>query len=229
MERHELAEYIDHTQLKPDAAEDKIRELCAEAKEYGFHSVCVNSCWVPLCAGELAASPVKVAAVTGFPLGAMESGSKAFETRRAVESGADEIDTVINVGMLKSGLFEEVQEDLKAVREACGTTKRGEKVLLKVIIEAALLSEEEKVRACKIAVEAGADFVKTSTGFAKGGATVEDVALMRKTVGPRIGVKAAGGIRSFEDTKKMIEAGATRIGASAGIAILSGAEGGDSY
>lgn len=229
MEPKEIAKYIDHTQLKPDAAQEKIDELCREAHEYSFYSVCVNSCWAGRCAEELEGSDVKLAVVAGFPLGAMEAESKAFEAKRAVEAGADEIDMVINVGMLKSGRMEEVKRDLRAVREACGSSKAGCPVVLKVIIETSLLTDEEKVTACEAAAETGADFVKTSTGFAGGGATAEDVELMRRTVGPDVGVKASGGVRSYEDAVKMIRAGANRLGASAGVAIVSGSSGGSSY
>ncbi len=229
MNPKDIAQYIDHTQLKPDADRAKIDELCREAREHSFYSVCVNSCWASHCAEQLEGSGVKLAVVAGFPLGAMEPESKAYEARRAVEAGADEIDMVMNIGMLKSGDTEAFTRDLRGVREACGSSKSGEKVVLKVIIETALLSEEEKVAACKSAVEAGADFVKTSTGFSKGGATAEDIALMRKTVGPEIGVKASGGIRSYEDAVAMIEAGANRLGASSGVSIVSGGEEASSY
>jgi len=229
MNPEDIAQYIDHTQLKPEATREKIDLLCSEAKEYSFYSVCVNSCWASHCAAELAGSGVKLAVVVGFPLGAMEAESKAYEARRAVEAGADEIDMVMNIGMLKSGTTDEFSRDLRAVREACAVSRAGEKVVLKVIIETALLSEEEKLAACRASVEAGADFVKTSTGFSKGGATVEDIALMRKAVGPDIGVKASGGVRSFDDAVALIEAGATRLGASAGISIVSGGKGGSSY
>ncbi|TVR02990.1 MAG: deoxyribose-phosphate aldolase [Spirochaetaceae bacterium] len=216
----ELARYIDHTLLKPDATSAQIDTLCDEAIAHGFYSVCVNSCWTAHCAARLEGSEVKLAVVAGFPLGAMDSASKAFEARRAVEQGAHEIDMVINIGMLKSGDAAGVEADIRAVREAMGST-----ALLKVIIETGLLSEAEKVQACEIAKRAGADFVKTSTGFSGGGATADDIALMRRTVGPDLGVKASGGVRTREDALAMIAAGATRIGASAGIAIIGGADG----
>jgi len=213
----ELARYIDHTLLKPDATLEQIDRLCSEAAEYHFYSVCVNSSWVAYCARKLRPTGVKVCAVVGFPLGAMDSRSKAFETRRALEDGAHEIDMVINVGALKSRKLDVVEEDIRAVRRATrGTT------ILKVILETALLEDEEKVLACQIAKKAGADFVKTSTGFSSGGATTHDVALMRRTVGPEMGVKASGGIHTTEDARLMIASGATRIGASASVAIVTG-------
>ena len=208
-----LASYIDHTLLKADATEAQIRTLCAQAREFHFASVCVNPRWVALCAQELAGSGVKVCTVIGFPLGASVSADKAAETLQAVADGANELDMVISVGDLKAGNNETVQADIRAVvRAAAGKT-------VKVIIEACLLTDEEKTRACKLAMAAGADFVKTSTGFSAGGATVADVKLMRAAVGPNFGVKAAGGIRTREQALAMIEAGATRIGASAGVAI----------
>ncbi len=212
-----IAKYIDHTLLRPDATEEEINKLCDEAVEYGFYSVCVNSCWVEHCARRLRGTGVKVASVVGFPLGAMDSRSKSFETRNAIENGADEIDMVMNIGALKSGNLKWVEEDIRWVLRACRPT-----TVLKVILENALLTDGEKVLACQIAKKAGAQFVKTSTGFAKSGATVADVALMRRTVGPDMGVKAAGGIRDFETAKAMIEAGATRIGASSSVAIVTG-------
>ena len=213
-ERKPIASYIDHTLLKADATMDDITRIAGEAASYGFASVCVNPCWVPLCRKLLDGTGVKVCTVVGFPLGAASSRAKAAETAAAVEDGADEIDMVINIGYLRSGMDDEVLGDIKAVREAC----RGK--VLKVIIEACLLTDEEKIRACRLAEEAGADFVKTSTGFSSGGATVADVALMRKAVGGRLKVKAAGGIRTLADARAMIGAGASRIGASAGIAIV---------
>ena len=212
--REELASYIDHTLLKPEASREQIRAVCNEAKQYHFASVCVNSCWVPLIAEELKGSGVSVCCVIGFPLGASLSSVKAFEAREAVAAGAQEIDMVINVGAVKSGDWELVREDIAAVNAAKGTAK------LKVIIETCLLTDEEKVRVCQIAKEAGADFVKTSTGFSTGGATVHDVELMRKTVGPEMGVKASGGVRTLADALAMIEAGASRLGASAGVKII---------
>ena len=212
--REELASYIDHTLLKPEASREQIRAVCEEAKQYHFASVCVNPCWVPLIAEELKGSGVSVCCVIGFPLGASLSSVKAFEAREAVAAGAQEIDMVINIGAVKSGGWELVREDIAAVNAAKGTAK------LKVIIETCLLTDEEKVRVCQIAKEAGADFVKTSTGFSTGGATVHDVELMRKTVGPEMGVKASGGVRTLADALAMIEAGASRLGASAGVKII---------
>jgi len=213
-----LAKYIDHTLLKPEASEAQVRRLCLEALEHGFVAVCVHPCWVRLCAGLLQGSPAAVCSVAGFPLGANLGGIKALEAQYAVSDGAREIDMVINLGWLKSGRDAAVREEILRVAEPVHAAGAR----LKVIIEAALLSQEEKVRACTLAVEAGADFVKTSTGFASGGATVHDVALMRKAVGPGLGVKAAGGVRTYEDAEKMIKAGATRIGASAGVKIIQG-------
>ena len=212
-----IASYIDHTYLKPQGTDTEISALCSEAREYGFYSVCVNSCWIPLCRKLLEGSSVRIAAVIGFPLGAMISEAKAFEAEKAKKAGADELDMVINIGFLKAGKFGEVLNDIRGVADVC-----SQDVLLKVIIENCLLTDEEKVRACKIAVDAGADFVKTSTGFNGDGATLEDVALMRKTVGPDIGVKAAGGVRTYDDAAAMIEAGATRIGTSGGVQIVQG-------
>ncbi len=212
----EINRYIDHTLLAADATKDKIKKLCDEAKEYNFASVCVNSCWVKYCAEELKDSPVNVCTVVGFPLGAMVTRAKAYEAKCAVEDGADEVDMVINIGALHDRDYALVEDDIKEVKKACGDK------LLKVIIEACLLSDEEKVKACELAAAAGADYVKTSTGFSKSGATVEDVALMRKTVGDKLGVKAAGGIRDSETAKAMIAAGASRLGCSAGIAIMKG-------
>ncbi|KAF0825588.1 deoxyribose-phosphate aldolase [Cytobacillus firmus] len=212
-----VAKMIDHTLLKADATKDQIEKICAEAKEYNFASVCVNPTWVKLSSDLLNGTEVKVCTVIGFPLGASTPETKAFETKNAIENGATEVDMVINIGALKGGDNELVERDIRAVVDAA----KG-KALTKVIIETCLLTEEEKVRACELSVKAGADFVKTSTGFSTGGATAEDIALMRKTVGPDIGVKASGGVRSAEDAQKMIEAGATRIGASSGAAIVNG-------
>jgi deoxyribose-phosphate aldolase len=212
-----IAHYIDHTLLKPDATEAQIRQLCAEAKQYDFTSVCVNPTWVSLCFELLEGSDVKVCTVIGFPLGATTSAVKAFEAKTAWKQGADEIDMVLNVGAIKSGNLDLVEADIRAVRAAIPG------VILKVIIETCLLTDDEKVAACQIAQKVGADFVKTSTGFAKGGATVADVRLMRQTVGHFMGVKASGGIKSYADAQAMIEAGATRLGCSAGIAIIQGA------
>lgn len=190
--------------------------MLSEAVEYQFASVCVNPTWVAHCSKTLAGTGVKVCTVVGFPLGANTSSVKAFETKDAIANGADEIDMVINVGQLKSGQYEVVKADIRAVVEA------SQDKLVKVIIETCLLTNDEKVKACQLAVSAGADFVKTSTGFSAAGATVEDIVLMRETVGPNIGVKAAGGARSYEDAEAFIEAGATRIGTSSGVAIVSG-------
>ena len=210
---NELASYIDHTLLKPEATESQIRALCAEALQWRFASVGVNPRWAATAAEELRGSRVKVCTVIGFPLGASVSAVKEFEARRAVADGADELDMVVSVGDLKAGRDEYVRSDIAAVvRGAQGRT-------VKVIIEACLLTDEEKARACRLAAAAGADFVKTSTGFSKGGATVHDVALMRAVVGPDVGVKAAGGIHTRAEAEEMIAAGATRIGASAGAAI----------
>lgn len=221
----EMARYIDHTLLKPEATKKQIQKLCQEAVEYGFHSVCVNSGYVKYAAELVRGTPVKVCAVVGFPLGAASSTAKAMEARDAIANGAAEIDMVINVGALKSGEYDCVLNDIKAVADAC----RG-RALLKVILETALLNDEEKVKACQLAKQAGADFVKTSTGFSSGGATVQDIRLMRQAVGPEMGVKASGGIRDYQAAKAMIEAGATRIGASASVAIVTGSGGGaDKY
>lgn len=210
-----LAPFIDHTLLKPDATSDQIKKLCMEAREYKFASVCVNTCYVPLAAQMLAGSGVKTCCVVGFPLGAMTSRAKVEEAKEAIENGATEIDMVINIGAAKSGDWDYVKKDIAALVEAV----RG-KALLKVIIETCLLTDEEKVKACALAKMAGADFVKTSTGFSTGGATVEDVKLMRKVVGPDMGVKASGGVRDYKTAMEMINAGATRIGTSSGISIV---------
>ena len=210
------AAMIDHTLLKAEATRDQIKKLCEEAKQYGFASVCVNPTWVKYAAELLDGAESVVCTVIGFPLGANTSAVKAFETKDAIANGASEIDMVINIGAMKNGEFDLVREDIKAVVDAANGT------LVKVIIETSLLTDEEKVKACELAVLAGADFVKTSTGFSTGGATAEDIALMRKTVGPEIGVKASGGVRSLEDMKLMVENGATRIGASSGVAIMNG-------
>jgi deoxyribose-phosphate aldolase len=202
--------------LKPDATAADIDELCDEAKQYGFASVCVNPFWVRRCADRLRGTNVRVASVIGFPFGATTGDSKAFETRRALRDGAREIDMVINVGALKSGMHDVVRDDIRKVSDACHESG----ALNKVIIEAALLTDEEKVMASFLAKQAKADYVKTSTGYGPHGATVEDVLLMRETVGPKLGVKAAGGIRTLQDVRDMIAAGATRIGASAGVEIV---------
>ena len=211
-----LNKYIDHTLLKPDASQEQIMNLIEEATEHDFASVCVNPTWVAFAAQALKGTDVKVCTVIGFPLGANTPEVKAFEAEDAIQNGADEIDMVINIGALKSQDYELVEKDIRAVVEAAKGT------LVKVIIETCLLTDDEKVKACQIAQKAGADFVKTSTGFSTGGATVADVALMRKTVGPDMGVKASGGARSYEDALAFIKAGATRIGASSGVAIMEG-------
>lgn len=211
-----LAPYIDHTILKPDTRREDALRFCREAIAHGFKSVCINSWLVPTVAQALRGSPVAVCSVVGFPLGAVPQDVKVAETRRAVQDGAQEIDMVINIGALREGAGDVVRQEIAAIKQACGPA------LLKVIIETCLLTDREKVLACHLSQEAGADFVKTSTGFSHDGATVHDVALMRKTVGDRMGVKASGGIRTFADAVLMIEAGANRIGASASIAIVSG-------
>ena len=213
-----LAKMIDHTLLKPDATQDEVAQLCFEAKKYGFASVCVNPTWTELCSTLLKGSEVKVCVVIGFPLGATAPEVKAFETQNAIEHGAQEIDMVINIGALKARDLETVARDIRGVVE----TAHARGAIVKVIIEAVLLNDEEKTIACLLSKEAGADFVKTSTGFDSGGATVHDVELMRRVVGPEMGVKAAGGVRTFEDAQSMIQAGATRIGASAGVKIIQG-------
>jgi len=219
----DLAKYIDHTMLKPDVTSDEIDQLCDEALEYGFASVCINPFWVKRSAELLRGSDVKVCTVIGFPLGADASQIKAMEARRALRDGAKEVDMVINVGALKSGMNDVVRKDIEQVVDAAH--EGG--AICKVILETALLTDEEKVIASALAKQAKADFVKTSTGFGGGGATVYDVALMRETVGPDMGVKASGGVRTLEDAEDMIAAGATRIGASAGVQIVSGTEGDD--
>jgi len=215
--RRELAAVIDHTLLKPSATRSEIERLCDEAGRFGFASVCVNPCYVTLCAQLLRLTNVKVCTVVGFPLGANTPEVKAFEASRAMSDGAQELDMVANIGALKSRDHELVQRDIRAVVEAARSI-----AVLKVIIEAALLTDEEKVSACTIARSAGADFVKTSTGFGPGGATAHDVRLMRAAVGSEMGVKAAGGIRDFETAREMVEAGASRIGASASVKIVGG-------
>jgi deoxyribose-phosphate aldolase len=217
----DLARYIDHTLLKPDASAEEIDRLCAEAAEHRFAAVCINPTWVRRAAENLRGTDVAVASVIGFPFGASTSEVKALEARRAIRDGASEIDMVINIGALKSGMLDLVRDDIARVSDAC----REAGAANKVIIETALLTDAEKVIASRLAKEAKADFVKTSTGYAKGGATVFDVALMREAVGPKMGVKAAGGIRTAEDVQDMIAAGATRIGASAGVRIVTGEKG----
>ncbi len=215
----DLARMIDHTLLKPEATVEQIEKLTAEAKKFHFASVCINPSYVPLCAKLLKDTDVKVCTVIGFPLGATSSETKAFEAEHAIREGANEVDMVINVGRLKSGDYEYVENDIFAV---VSTAKRYH-ILTKVIIETGLLTDEEKIKACMLAKRAGADFVKTSTGFSKGGATTGDIALMRLVVGSAMGVKASGGVRSREDALKLVASGADRIGASASVAIASGA------
>lgn len=219
-----MEKYIDHTLLKPESKDTDVQKVCLDAKKYNFKSVCINPGWVKYTADLLKDSEVETCTVIGFPLGANTSKAKAFEAEQAVKEGATEVDMVINIGALKSEDYALVYDDIKAVVEAVNG-----KALVKVIIEACLLNDNEKVRACEAAKRAGADFVKTSTGFSTGGATLEDVKLMRKTVGPDMGVKASGGVRSIEDAKAMIEAGATRIGTSNGVAIVEGNEATEDY
>lgn len=217
----DVAQMIDHTLLKPDASQDQIAQLCYEARKYGFAAVCVNPSYVRLCSQLLKGSPVHVCTVVGFPLGATPPEVKAYEAQQAIDDGASEVDMVINVGALKSRDYALVERDIASVARTC----HNGGAILKVIIEAALLSDEEKVIACQLAKAAGAEYVKTSTGFGPGGATVHDVELMRRAVGPEMGIKAAGGIKSYQDAQAMIAAGATRIGASAGIRIVQEAGG----
>lgn len=211
-----LAAMIDHTLLRPDATRAEILQVCAEARTHGFASVCVNSSWVPLVARELKGTSVKTCTVIGFPLGAMSTAAKVFETEETIRNGATEVDMVLAVGLLRAGEDLAVEKDIRAIAEAC---HRGG-AILKVILETCLLNDAQKVTACKLCVAAGADFVKTSTGFSKGGATAKDIALMRQIVGPGLGVKASGGIRSLADARTMITAGASRIGASASVRIV---------
>ena len=211
-----LNKYFDHTLLKPEATNQQIDKLCAEAREYDFFSVCVNTCYVARCYDNLRGTDVKVAAVVGFPLGACLTEAKAFETKEAFMNGASEVDMVLNVGKFKSGDYDFVRDDIKAVVAAASTFNGT----VKVILETCLLTKEEIVEACKLSVEGGAQFVKTSTGFSTGGATAEDVAIMRETVGDRAQVKASGGIRDLKTCLAMIEAGADRIGASASVKIM---------
>ncbi|AXH98968.1 deoxyribose-phosphate aldolase [Sporosarcina sp. PTS2304] len=218
------AAYIDHTLLKADATKEQVLKLCEEAKSHTFASVCINPAWVRTAAEALQGTAVKVCTVIGFPLGASTTDVKVFETKNAIENGAREIDMVLNIGALHSGLLDQVQQDIEGVvKEAKG------KAIVKVIIETSLLNDVQKRTACELAVLAGADFVKTSTGFSTGGATPEDVKLMRSVVGPEIGVKASGGVRSLADVDKMVEAGATRIGASSGVAIVQGLQSSADY
>jgi len=212
----ELARYIDHTLLKPDATAAQIEKLCAEARAHGFYAVCVNGDRVALARHHLEDSPVRVAAVVGFPLGAMSADAKRYETEAAVDDGAHEIDVVLNIGRLKDG------EDARVLRELRDIVEAADERPVKVILETCLLTRDEKVRACQLVLESGARFVKTSTGFGPGGATIEDVELLRATVGPRFGVKASGGIRDTTTALAMIAAGATRLGTSSGVAIVQG-------
>ena len=223
MKKETVASMIDHTLLAPEAGIEKIRELCADAKKYRFASVCVNPVHVRLSAFELADSTVRVCTVIGFPLGANVRTVKAFEAERAIEDGADEVDMVIDIGAARDGRFEDVEADIKAVTDSARSAakKAGRSVVVKVILETCFLCDEEIVSCCTRAVKAGADFVKTSTGFSSGGATVEDVKLMRAMVGTKLGVKASGGIRSKADAEKMVQAGANRLGTSAGIKIVT--------
>lgn len=207
---------IDHTLLKAESSQDQIKQLCQEAKDHDFFSVCVQPTWISLCKEELAGSGVKIATVIGFPLGANTTETKVFEAKDAIEKGADEIDMVINIGALKSGQDRLVEDEIRAIKEAIGDH------ILKVIIETCLLTEDEKIRACQLTLKAGGDYVKTSTGFSTGGAKLEDVKLMKDQVKDQAKVKASGGIRDFATAQKMVEAGADRLGVSAGIAIVEG-------
>ncbi len=220
----ELAGYIDHTLLKPDAVESQFEQLCNEAVTYKFKSVCVNSSWVPYVAKKLRGTGVVICSVIGFPLGGMDTRSKAFEARSAIASGATELDMVLNVGALKSGNLKLVEEDIRAIKRACRST-----TVLKVILETGLLTEAEKILACEIAKKADADFVKTSTGFAGSGATVQDIALMRRIVGPKMGVKASGGIKTYDQAIALINAGANRLGCGASVAVVTGTEAKGNY
>jgi deoxyribose-phosphate aldolase len=211
----ELNKYIDHTVLKATTTVEDIKKLCAEAKEYNFFSVCVNGCYVDLAKKELEGSDVKVAAVIGFPLGAMSKDAKVFEAKKCIEDGANEIDMVINVGLLKSGKYDEVEQEIREIKEAIGDN------VLKVIIETCYLTDDEKRKACELSVNAKADFVKTSTGFGTGGATFEDVALMKEVVGDKAQIKASGGVRDFETAKKYIDMGVTRLGTSSGVLLMT--------
>ncbi|MET3682458.1 deoxyribose-phosphate aldolase [Alkalibacillus flavidus] len=219
-----LASKIDHTQLKPETQTEKINQICQEAKDNHFASVCVTPTWVAHSYELLKDTDVKVCTVIGFPLGATTPETKAFETNQVIDQGATEVDMVINIGSLKDGQYEEVERDIQAVVD-----EAKDRALVKVIIETSLLTQDEKVKACELAKRAGADYVKTSTGFSGGGATVEDIKLMRATVGPEMGVKASGGVKSLEDANAMIEAGATRIGASSGVQIVNGEQSNSDY
>lgn len=220
MDKINVAQYIDHTVLKPDVGPEAIDKLCAEAKEYGFYSVCVNGMWVPRCRELLAGSAVKISVVCGFPLGANDSSVKAFEAAKAAEQGANEIDMVLPIGLLLAGRHQAVEEDIRQVVKAV----EGQ-AIVKVILETGFLNDERKKTACRLSEQAGAHYVKTSTGFGPGGATVEDIRLMRAAVSASIGVKASGGVRDYETALAMIAAGATRLGTSSGVAIMNGAAG----
>lgn len=220
-----LAKYIDHTLLKMDATEAEIKQICEQAIEHHFFSVCVNSCYVPLVSKLLAGSDVKTCSVIGFPLGACLTSVKVFETNSAIEAGADEIDMVINVGLLKSHAMDAFIDDIRQVKAA--TAAKG--ALLKVILETCLLTKDEIKQVCEICRDLDVEFVKTSTGFSSGGATIEDVRLMRETVGAKLGVKASGGVRDKETAEAMISAGATRLGSSSGVSIVSGLKSNSSY
>ena len=220
-----INQFIDHTLLKPNTTKEQIQTLCKEAKDNSFMAVCVNSTYVKLASEELKGSNVKVCTVVGFPLGASPKEVKSLEAKIAIENGAKEIDMVINIGELKNQNYALVQEDIKMQAQTC----HANNAILKVIIETCLLTEEEKVKACQLSKEAGADYVKTSTGFSTGGATLEDVKLMRATVGPELGVKASGGVRDLQAAKDMIEAGATRLGTSSGVKIVNGEVSTSSY
>ncbi len=217
----DMAKMIDHTNLNPTATVEDIKKLCKEAKEHEFASVCVNPIYVPLSAKLLEESSVKVCTVIGFPLGANTTETKSFETRNAIKNGAQEIDMVMNIGAYKSGAYEIFKSDIKAVVDATKTAGVTSDIIVKVILETCYLDEEEIVKACEIAKDAGVDFIKTSTGFGSYGARIEDVSLMRKTVGRDVGVKASGGIKNFEDALNMLDAGANRIGASSGVEIVT--------
>lgn len=220
----EIARKIDHTLLKPDCTKDQIIKLCSEASEYNFATVCVNPYWVPLAANELKESGVGITTVIGFPLGSTSTFSKIAEARDAIASGATEIDMVMNISALKSGDFDAVKKDIEGVVQAC----KGQ-TIVKVILETCFLTDEEKKKACIISKMAGADFVKTSTGFGTGGATPEDIALMRQTVGPEMGVKASGGVRDLDTSRKLVAAGATRLGASSSVDVVTGGKGKEGY
>ncbi|OON97524.1 MAG: deoxyribose-phosphate aldolase [Candidatus Epulonipiscioides saccharophilum] len=217
MDIKKISKMIDHTLLKQDATEQQIKQLCKEAKENDFCSVCINPSYVPLCSAELQNSSVKVCTVIGFPLGATTTGTKVFEANEAIKNGANEVDMVINVGKLKSAEWDYIAEDITEVMNVARN-----RAVLKVIIETCLLTEEEKIKVCQICKDIGVDFVKTSTGFSTGGAIASDVELMRETVGPEMGVKASGNVRSLEDATNMINAGASRLGTSSGLAIING-------